>query len=157
MPQTFLDSLDVAARAEDWKTWLDMPGLHALVAEKDGELCGFASGGALREPISEFSTEFSAEIYALYLLPSAKGQGIGRLLIQHLVDELHANGFDSVAVWVLAENPSRDFYEHLGATQIAQKIIQIGGVDLLEVAYGWHDIPSCMVRVASPAKGAGIL
>jgi GNAT superfamily N-acetyltransferase len=136
VPQPFLDSLNIASRTEDWKTWFDKTGVYIQVAETDGELCGFIGGGALSEPIEGFD----AEIYAIYLLPSAKGKGIGKLLMRHLAETLRVNGFAQVAVWVLAENPSRDFYQHLGGTQIAQKLIQIGGAELLEVAYGWPDI-----------------
>jgi hypothetical protein len=60
--------------------------------------------------------------------------------MQRLAGTLCAEGFTRVAVWVLAENPSRGFYERLGGRQIAQKPIHIGDADLLEVAYGWQDI-----------------
>jgi GNAT superfamily N-acetyltransferase len=136
VPQSYLDSLDVAARAEAWKDWFDEGKSHLYVAENDRELCGFISGGALREPIEDFD----AEIYAIYLLPTVQGRGAGKLLMQHLAETLRLSGFTQVAVWVLAENPSRGFYGHLGASQIAQKRIQIGDADLLEVAYGWRDI-----------------
>jgi GNAT superfamily N-acetyltransferase len=136
VPQAFLDSLDVHSRAEDWKDWLGRPKIHVYVAEEGTELCGFVGGGALREPIEGFD----AEVYAIYLLPSIKGRGIGKLLLQRLAETLRSNGFAQAAVWVLADNPSRGFYEHLGASQIAQKQIRIGDVDLLEIAYGWRDL-----------------
>jgi GNAT superfamily N-acetyltransferase len=136
VPQPFLDSLDVQSRAEDWKDWLGRSKIHTYVAEDGTELCGFISGGALQEPIEGFD----AEVYAIYLLPSTKGRGIGRLLMQRLAETLRIDGFTQVAVWVLAENPACGFYEHLGADQIAQKQIRIGDADLLEIAYGWRDI-----------------
>jgi hypothetical protein len=46
-------------------------------------------------------------------------------------------------VWVLADNPSRSFYEALGGELIGEQNVTIGGVDLREVAYGWPDI-SCL-------------
>jgi GNAT superfamily N-acetyltransferase len=136
VPQPVLDSLDVDSRATDWKDWLGRENLYVYVAEDDVALCGFISGGALREPIEGFD----AEIYAIYLLPSVKGQGAGKLLMQRLAEKLLSSGFTQVALWVLAENPSRGFYEHLGGNHIAQKQIRIGDADLLEVAYGWRDI-----------------
>jgi ribosomal protein S18 acetylase RimI-like enzyme len=136
VPQPFLDSLDVDARAEAWKNWFGEGKLHLYVAENDGEVCGFISGGALREPIEGFD----AEVYAIYLLPSFQGRGGGRLLMQRLAETLRISGFTQVVIWVLAENPSRGFYEHLGGSQITQKRIRIGDADLLEVAYGWQDI-----------------
>jgi ribosomal protein S18 acetylase RimI-like enzyme len=136
VPQPFLDSLDVASRTEDWKDWLSREKVHVYVAEDDTELCGFISGGALREPIEGFD----AEVYAIYLLSSTKRRGAGRLLMQHLAETLRNSGFTQVALWVLAENPSCGFYEHLGGGRIAQKQIRIGDADLLEIAYGWRDI-----------------
>jgi ribosomal protein S18 acetylase RimI-like enzyme len=144
VPQPFLDSLDVASRVETWKGEFDKGGSHICVAENETEVCGFASGGALREPIEDFD----AEIYAIYLLPTVKGRGAGRLLMQHLAQTLRNDGFSRVAVWVLGENPSRSFYEHLGAKLITQKLIRIGDADLPEVAYGWHDIRT----LATPAE-----
>jgi len=43
-------------------------------------------------------------------------------------------------VWVLAENPSRAFYDALGGIVVNSKMIEIGGRELQEVAYGWSDI-----------------
>lgn len=136
VPQSFLDSLDVSSWAEAWKDWLIQGKSHVYVAENDGEPCGFVSGGALREPIEGFD----AEVYAIYLLPSCQGRGTGKLLMQRLAETLRINGFSRVAVWVLIENPSCGFYEHLGGSRIAQKPIRIGDADLMEVAYGWQDI-----------------
>ena len=43
-------------------------------------------------------------------------------------------------VWVLAVSPFRLFYEALGATQVSEREITIGGAALTEVAYGWADL-----------------
>jgi hypothetical protein len=43
-------------------------------------------------------------------------------------------------VWVLADNPSRGFYEKLGGKFVYEKAVRIGGIALREVAYGWEDI-----------------
>ena len=144
VPQPFLDSLDVDARAKDWNTWLQDTEAHVYVAEIDDQVCGFISGGKLREPILDSTgkpiREYDAELYAIYLLPSAKGQGLGKLLTRQLAEALDAQGFRRMAVWVLAENPSLFFYEHLGAQQISKKQVRISDADLLEVAYGWQNM-----------------
>jgi hypothetical protein len=49
-------------------------------------------------------------------------------------------GFNSMAVWVLARNPSRRFYEALGATIITEQQIERGGESYTEIAYGWSDL-----------------
>jgi hypothetical protein len=43
-----------------------------------------------------------------------------------------------MAVWVLALNPSRRFYECLGGKEIGQQQIEQEGHPFVEVAYGWQ-------------------
>ncbi len=50
-----------------------------------------------------------------------------------------ADGKRSMLAWVLAENPSQLFYEAAGGRLLGSQDIQIGGVTLEEVAYGWDD------------------
>jgi hypothetical protein len=42
-------------------------------------------------------------------------------------------------VWVLADNPSRRFYEALGGAPVRTQHIEFGGTLLEEIAYGWRD------------------
>ena len=51
-------------------------------------------------------------------------------------------------LWVLAENPSRGFYEALGGAEVRQETITIGGTELVEIAYGWSDISPLATRIA---------
>jgi ribosomal protein S18 acetylase RimI-like enzyme len=136
VPQTYLDSLDTGARTELWKTRLGRADSNVLVAILDGQLCGFIGGGRARQAIEDFDAEF----YAIYLLDAAKGKGIGRLLMRRLAETLLADGLTKAMLWVLADNNSRLFYEHLGGQVIAQKTVPVGGADLLEIAYGWQDL-----------------
>lgn len=50
-----------------------------LVAEQGGELVGFANASG---------KEGAAYLHAIYLLPKAKGSGIGTQLLEHLIAEL---------------------------------------------------------------------
>jgi hypothetical protein len=45
-----------------------------------------------------------------------------------------------MAVWVLARNPSRRFYEVLGGKRITEQEIVRGGESYVEIAYGWSDL-----------------
>jgi hypothetical protein len=45
-----------------------------------------------------------------------------------------------MAVWVLALNPFRKFYETLGGQIIAEQQIERGGKAFTEIAYGWTDL-----------------
>lgn len=43
-------------------------------------------------------------------------------------------------VWVLAANPSRLFYERLGAQQVGTGPYKVGEITLDDIGYGWTDI-----------------
>jgi hypothetical protein len=44
-------------------------------------------------------------------------------------------------LWVLKENPTCRFYEHLGGKICAERTIELGGKVLDELGYGWRDLP----------------
>ena len=141
VPQSYLDTLNVDTRIESWKARLDEPKHHVLVAILDGQICGFARGGPVIEAVHD--STFDGELYVINIVNAAKGKGIGRLLVQHVAEILCFMGLKKAVVWVLADNPSRRFYERLGAKDLGQeKFMHLGGTDLLEVAYGWHDLRS---------------
>lgn len=133
----FLANLSYERRAETWRNNLD--GHHhslIVVAEREGEIVGFATGG----PNRETEDDYAAELYAIYLLASEQGQGIGRALFNAVVAELKRRGLASLLVWVLAANPAQKFYEALGGQYVREKQIEIGGQPLTEVAYGWKTL-----------------
>ncbi len=139
MPQEHLDELSLVASTETWslvlrgdaprKTWV-------FVAENDnGEIVGFVSGGAERTG----DPDYAGEAYALYLLHSEQGQGVGRRLVQTLARRLSDEGHKTLLIWVNAQNPARHFYEALGgiATRTGQR--EIKGVTYEDVGYGWDE------------------
>ena len=63
VPQSFLDEMDYGVRAESWRTQLATGNSRIYVTETDGAICGFISGGRLREPLSDFD----GEIFAIYI------------------------------------------------------------------------------------------
>lgn len=106
-----------------------------FVAENDeGEIVGFTS-------ISTNSHEvgFDSILSTLYITKDYQRQGIGQLLVSAAVTKLKERPVKSLIIWVLAENPSRKFYERLGGKLVKEKIVN-QGKDILEVAYGWDDI-----------------
>jgi L-amino acid N-acyltransferase YncA len=138
VPDDFLANLTYEQREPLWRQVLsESAGLSLVyVAEDaDGQIVGFASGG----PERSGDTVYAGELYAIYLLDDWKRRGIGRQLTVTLVTQLVQAGFASLLIWVLAENPSRRFYEALGGQQVREQPVTIGGVQLIEVAYGWLD------------------
>ncbi|MXQ14576.1 GNAT family N-acetyltransferase [Microvirga makkahensis] len=64
-------------------------GYPYLVAEREGEILGYAYAGAYRtRPAYRSTVEDS-----IYVAPSAQGQGIGRLLLKALIEECEARDF----------------------------------------------------------------
>ena len=47
-------------------------------------------------------------------------------------------------VWVLVNNPTREFYSTLGGQRLYEQEITIGGARLVEVTYGWQDVRGLM-------------
>lgn len=110
-----------------------------MVIENDSGIVGLIGGGTCREAGEEFWA-FVAELYVLYLLKEVQGYGYGKLLFNHLTVALKQRYYTSMMLWVLEDNPSIGFYRHLGGQFITKKEIQIGDVQLSEVALGWSKI-----------------
>jgi L-amino acid N-acyltransferase YncA len=143
VPAEYLASLNEAERVPLWQDWLQRD-LSVHVAELEGVVVGFASGGPIREPLGKYG----AEMYAIYLLQSAQGAGIGRQLVGALATTLLAKDFTNMLVWVLAQNPAVRFYEKAGAHHLESKQIEIGGVSLSEIALGWSDLRQLVLKRA---------
>jgi GNAT superfamily N-acetyltransferase len=138
VPDEFLVRLSDEEREQLWRQILtdsDRPSFAYVAEEEGGTVIGFVSGGRERsgDPV------YTGELYAIYLLSPHQGQGIGRQLVITLVNRLLQDGMTALLLWVLAENPSRQFYERLGGRPVYEKTVTIGGVPLIEVAYGWRD------------------
>ncbi len=90
----------VARSAEDQRRWLqDRSGAHAvLVAEADGTVVGFAALSPWRDrPAYRTSVEDS-----VYVTPHAQGQGMGRALLDALVETASSHGFHACFARIVA-------------------------------------------------------
>jgi len=66
--------------------------------------------------------------------------GYGKLLVIKIALDLASRGYHSLVIWVLKDNPACRFYERLGGRMVADKVIEIGGQVLMDVAYVWLDL-----------------
>jgi GNAT superfamily N-acetyltransferase len=136
VPQEYIDGLRVEDGAARWENRLAEKTATVIVAEDEAGIFGFAAGGAIMNPVDGYQ----GELGAIYLLASHQGKGAGAALVRRMADELRRQGFANLAVWALKENPACGFYKRMGAVQVAEKTIEIGGAILPEVAFGWADI-----------------
>jgi ribosomal protein S18 acetylase RimI-like enzyme len=115
-----------------------------IAMETGGAICGFGSCGPNRG-----DRFYTGEVFTLYVAADWQNQGIGRCLLITLFRRLVAAGRRSAIVWVLRDNPSRFFYERLGAQQVSHKALPFGGAAVEAVAYGWRDLPAFLAAVSS--------
>jgi ribosomal protein S18 acetylase RimI-like enzyme len=143
VPDEFLASMSLEKGIDRWQQVIVAPGNLTFVAEGLDGLFGFICGGKLRANHDGYWPDgFDAELYAIYLLQQHQRIGAGRALVQTLVHALREQGYRSMAVWVLKENPAVGFYRKLGAVQLAEMKIAIAGVSLPELALGWPQLAS---------------
>jgi GNAT superfamily N-acetyltransferase len=85
-----------------WHADVLLPRGTVVVAERDGEVVGFA------EPAGGW-------LHALYVAPSAQGTGVGSALFERSM-ALQPNGFD---LWVFQRNTrALDFYARYGCVEV---------------------------------------
>jgi ribosomal protein S18 acetylase RimI-like enzyme len=125
----------VPQRAKFWRSILAEETGETWVAEENGRTVGFVNFGPCRD--EDMNKDEVAEIYAIYLLPEAWGQGVGSALCQQALLSLKESGFREVSLWVLSENEGAiAFYERAGfKADEATKTGQWDDVQLLEVRY----------------------
>lgn len=135
MPDEVLAGLSVSERENNWVGILRDRTKFTYVAESDGAVVGFASGGPERSKVPDYA----GELYAVYLLEGRQRRGIGRALVRAFAERMLREGFTSLLVWVLVQNPACRFYEALGGIEVRRRKQRVRGVMLDEVAYGWRD------------------
>ena len=139
MPDAVLDSLSVERRAEFWRGVIQRAKTQfVFVVEDEDRIVGLVNGGLEQEA----DPYYTAELYALYLLEDYQGRGYGKALFRATVKTFVERGHAAMLLWVLSSNPSRGFYEAQGGRYLKTKPLELGGVTLTEVAYGWNDLPS---------------
>jgi hypothetical protein len=71
--------------------------------------------------------------------------------------QLQADGFDTAILWMLADNPSRFFYEGLGGARVGHRVDRMSGSEVEEVAFAWRDLEAPLNRrkLAPEEEGEG--
>ena len=137
--QAYLDALSIDERTAAWARRLSNASRsrsEIFVAERSGEVVGFAAGGPRQNP----TNGYEAQLHAIYLRSEAQGAGTGRKLARAWAAAAIDRGLDSAIVDVLKQNPARRFYERLGARHLGDIDVVIGDDVYTEARYGWTDL-----------------
>jgi GNAT superfamily N-acetyltransferase len=109
-------------------------------------IVGFASGGrARRQGLAQ------GEVETLYLLDDFRERGVGRRLMRAMAAHLRVIGCNSALVWVLAGNPSRYFYSHLGGRPAMRDTVRVAGRNVDQMAMVWDPIDT-LLSATAPVK-----
>lgn len=115
-----------------------------LVAEKDGEIAGFAYAGPYRErPAYRWAAESS-----VYVHPGHRHQGVGKAVYEALFDLLREYGFKVVIAGITLPNPaSLALHTSLGFQHV-------GVFPKVGYKYGeWRDVAFLSMQLATQNNG----
>jgi ribosomal protein S18 acetylase RimI-like enzyme len=151
LPDAMLARMSDVRQTAWWSRALGDPAEQRGIFVADDEemgVVGFGSCGPVREiPEGLDGTEQRVgEVFTLYVESDFQDQGLGRRLLDAMFRQLHADGFDTAILWMLAANPTRFFYEGLGGAVVGHRIDRMSGTEVEEVAYAWRDLEAPLIR-----------
>lgn len=136
-PSKVLEDLNVDEINERWKKILaqhkEDEDKKAVVCEIKGKVVGYATGLELQ---GDQEKKYDIDLMAIYVLKDFHGMGIGRKLVELIVNYFVKRGLKSMVIWVLKDNPAVKFYAVLGGT----KLYEAWGETFTEIGYVWDDI-----------------
>lgn len=111
-------AIEQALFPDAWSTetfWSELAGVpetrHYVVAERDGEVVGYAG---------LFATRHEADVQTVAVRADQQGAGLGAALLQALLDEARHRGCGEVLLEVRADNlPAQRLYQRFGFERIA--------------------------------------
>ncbi|MGE0224688.1 MAG: N-acetyltransferase family protein [Acetobacteraceae bacterium] len=148
LPDRFLARMSVSRQAAHYDAAI-RSGVGVLVATASGpdvptgsgpRIVGFTTAGRARTTEISGRRLAEGEVETLYVLDDWRDRGVGRRLMRAAAAHLAEVGCKSAYLWVLRDNPSRWFYERLGGRAVAEAAIQVGGQQVIQVAFVWDPI-----------------
>ena len=126
-----LANLDVTQKTVLWTQLLQDQHHHIWVYEHDQKILGFLDAYLPEQ-------HAVAEIKAFYLLKVIQKQGIGRKLFENVYQMIDSHKYQRLILDVFEQNPSRYFYEKLGATVYQVEDASDYGAGLQIYHYQWE-------------------
>ncbi len=93
-------------------------GSQFLIVYDENEAVGFASFQKLSNEVYK--------LHKIYVLPNQQGKGIGKYVIEYVLEEIKSKGASALHLQVNKNNKARQFYERLGFHEIEQIKLDIG-------------------------------
>jgi len=90
-----------------------------ILVEDEEEPVGFASFSAL-------AGTAKYKLHKIYVLPGQQGKGLGRLIIDFVLEDLKPRNAAALQLNVNRFNKARDFYEKIGFKVIGEEDVDIG-------------------------------
>jgi GNAT superfamily N-acetyltransferase len=156
LPDSYLAKLSVSRQAAHYDAAI-RGGTGVMVATASGvdvpagsgpRIIGFTTAGRARHAEIGGKRLAEGEVETLYVLDDWRERGVGRRLMRASAAHLIEIGCKSAFVWVLRDNPSRWFYQHLGGKPVAEAFTQIAGHKIAQTAFVWDPIQQLLA--ASP-------
>ncbi|MBR0492013.1 MAG: GNAT family N-acetyltransferase [Clostridia bacterium] len=127
----FLDSMDREKEIEKRRNNIEN-GVSIVVAELNNEIVGFCLYRNYNNYPEKFKKEADCEISSLYVTSKLKRNGIGRKIMQYVIELLKKEGKTKMILGCLKENyPSRAFYDKMGG-----KIMDYDEIEFGDKKYG---------------------
>lgn len=92
---------------------------HFLMVEQEEEPIGFASWSSTPEP-------GVYKLHKLYVLPGNQGKGMGKAMLNFIVENIQPQGATALRLNVNRYNKARQFYERMGFAVIREEDVAIG-------------------------------
>ncbi len=144
VPNDFLKSLTHEEYINKWQEWFVNGSQTFIAKDTDDNAVGFCSFGDLRTPppgTSKIRPVYANEIYAIYVLPTNFRQNIGTALFKEATKFLIENKKTSLCLWALEKNKQAcGFYNALGGQRIGKQFVEMGGVRVKELCFGWRNL-----------------
>lgn len=137
MPQQRLDGLSMEHSSRHWQANI-CGGYTVLVAETEGRVVGFASGGEnyeYKNCETGLGNACDCELGALYLLGEFQGRGIGKALLHRFAELMKQEKKHTMIVWVAEKNASTGFYQAMGGELVDKKALVVCEVQVPVLGY----------------------
>lgn len=105
-----LENLNRNEKIKKWKKHYNIG--NVIVAERNGKILGYCR---YEDNAQYDNKDIDSEIIALYIDYNNRGNGIGRKLVEHVINDLKNKNKTKMIIWCLEKNNNaRIFYEKMG-------------------------------------------